>query len=98
MIAGLASVELLDSCKNAEATDVKSEALAEGCVTSDIASDIASDKDRSNADLLSTALLPADCNYYVKNCKSEHEAPDPILNEFFLRIAIAQKENPDKDE
>ena len=40
MIAGLASVELLDSCKNAEATDAKSEALAEGCVTSDIASDI----------------------------------------------------------
>ena len=87
----MASVELLDSCKNAEATDEKSEALAEGCVTSDIASD----KHRSKAGLLSTALLPADCNYYVKNCKSEHEAPDPILDKFFLRIAVAQKENAD---
>lgn len=84
----MARVELLDNCENAEAAEEKSDALAEGCVTSDTASD----KHRSNAGLLSTELLPADCNYYVKDCKSEHQAPDPILNKFFLRIAIPQKE------
>jgi hypothetical protein len=46
----------LDSCENAEAADVKSEALAEGCVTSVIAKA----RDRNNADLLSIKLHPAD--------------------------------------